>query len=406
MNEGIFSIIDISKRYNIGYSYSLNVAKRLTEIGYVKTSDEHVYSLIQTEQIIDEYVKNHLKELKPIEYDRLGLKDNGDYTLKTKAKKTIKLVPMFICRILFSPLSIIMIIFFAILGIEAKATLEDLIMVCIGSLFVLGVPLNIFYNAIMAQNNHIKFKDFMLRPWFHQRFRYVMEINHLLHKSNIKVLIAGYDKTITNLKSILSSKKNLAKHYADLANNATNENEFYQSINSCLETLKWMTQFEKFNVYSSGANPSLDIKKIEDEMEIYIERFNNKMKSLKTSIAFDSMEGHDFEYFCAELLRKNGFINVEVTQGSGDHGIDVLAEKDGITYAIQCKCYSSNIGNAAVQQAHTGKSLYHRDIAVVMTNQYFTQQAIEEANALGVKLWNRDKVIEMDKYLSSPATAP
>ena len=112
---------------------------------------------------------------------------------------------------------------------------------------------------------------------------------------------------------------------------------------------------------------------------------------------YDSMDGHQFEYFCADVLKKNGFINVEVTQGSGDHGIDVLAEKEGITYAIQCKCYSSNIGNAAVQQAHTGKSLYHKDIAVVMTNRYFTSQATEEANSLGVKLWNRDKLNELLK---------
>lgn len=110
---------------------------------------------------------------------------------------------------------------------------------------------------------------------------------------------------------------------------------------------------------------------------------------------YDYMDGHQFEYFCADILKKNGFTNVVVTQGSGDHGIDVLAEKDDITYAIQCKCYSDNIGNAAVQQAHTGKSLYHKDIAAVMTNRYFTSQAIEEAKTLGVKLWNRDKLNEL-----------
>lgn len=115
------------------------------------------------------------------------------------------------------------------------------------------------------------------------------------------------------------------------------------------------------------------------------------------SLNYDNMEGHDFEYFCAAILRENGFINVEVTQGSGDHGIDVLAEKDDISYAIQCKCYSSNIGNAAVQQAHTGKSLYNKDVAVVMTNQYFTQQAKEEAQTLRVKLWDRDKLNDFIK---------
>lgn len=110
---------------------------------------------------------------------------------------------------------------------------------------------------------------------------------------------------------------------------------------------------------------------------------------------FDNMSGIEFEYSCAEVLRKNGFENIEVTQESGDHGIDILAEKEDITYAIQCKCYSSDIGNAAVQQAYTGTEFYHRDIAVVLTNRYFTPQAIEEAKTLGVKLWDRDKLHKM-----------
>lgn len=129
----------------------------------------------------------------------------------------------------------------------------------------------------------------------------------------------------------------------------------------------------------------------------YDNDYGNKNTAKNNSVYrnFDNMNGHEFEYFCADLLRQNGFSNVEVTKASGDHGIDVLAEKDGITYAVQCKCYSDSIGNSAVQQAHTGKSLYHKDIAVVMTNRYFTPQAMEEAMALGVKTWDRDKLIEL-----------
>jgi hypothetical protein len=59
-----------------------------------------------------------------------------------------------------------------------------------------------------------------------------------------------------------------------------------------------------------------------------------------TDISYiDGMEGHEFEYFCADILEKNGFTNVSVTRGSGDQGVDVLATKDGIKYAIQCKNY-------------------------------------------------------------------
>lgn len=126
-----------------------------------------------------------------------------------------------------------------------------------------------------------------------------------------------------------------------------------------------------------------------------VPNFLKDEESSEQEINIDNMDGHEFEYFCADILRKNGFENVEVTQGSGDHGIDILAEKHEITYAIQCKCYSSDVGNAAVQQAHTGKSIYKKDIAVVLTNRYFTAQAKEEAAALGVKLWDRDKLNSM-----------
>jgi len=103
----------------------------------------------------------------------------------------------------------------------------------------------------------------------------------------------------------------------------------------------------------------------------------------------DLMEGHDFEYFCADLLRKKGFQEVEVTKGSGDYGIDILAEKDGITYGIQCKCYATPVGVKAVQEAYAGKDYYERMVGVVLTNQYFTTPAVEVAKKLKIMLWDR-----------------
>ena len=117
----------------------------------------------------------------------------------------------------------------------------------------------------------------------------------------------------------------------------------------------------------------------------------------ETLLKMDMMDGHQFEYFCADLLKKNGFENVEVTQASGDYGIDILAQKDSVTYAIQCKCYSNNIGNHAVQEAHSGATYYGRMVAVVMTNQYFTPAAKETAERTHVLLWDRDKISQMIK---------
>lgn len=109
----------------------------------------------------------------------------------------------------------------------------------------------------------------------------------------------------------------------------------------------------------------------------------------------DKMDGHAFEHWCADILKKSDFSAVEVTQGSNDQGVDVLAEKDGIKYAIQCKCYTSDLGNTPIQEVNTGKSIYHCHVGVVMTNRHFTAGAKKAAEATGVLLWDREKLIEI-----------
>lgn len=114
---------------------------------------------------------------------------------------------------------------------------------------------------------------------------------------------------------------------------------------------------------------------------------------------YDLMEGHEFEAFCAELLKQCGFQNVEVTRGSGDYGVDILAEKEGITYAIQCKCYNAPVGVKAVQEAYAGRDYYDRMVGAVLTNQYFTQPAMEAAKKLKILLWDRERLESFQAFL-------
>lgn len=113
----------------------------------------------------------------------------------------------------------------------------------------------------------------------------------------------------------------------------------------------------------------------------------------------DAMSEHgiEFEKLTVKLLLANGFNKARTTQGSGDYGIDVIAEKDGVTYAIQCKCYSGSVGNKAVQEAFSGKAYYNCMVAVVFTNNHYTAAAIETARVTNVMLWDREKLIEFLK---------
>ena len=103
---GELSIRDVSERYNLGFQYARNIVNRLDEIGYIKKKKGYRYGIIQPEHEIDHYIKSHLSELRPAEYDELGIKDNGEHTLRSKlglnlANEKMSL-PLFIRRILFS----------------------------------------------------------------------------------------------------------------------------------------------------------------------------------------------------------------------------------------------------------------------------------------------------------------
>ncbi len=113
------------------------------------------------------------------------------------------------------------------------------------------------------------------------------------------------------------------------------------------------------------------------------------------AMTVDDMEGHDFEYYCAQILRSNGFEDVQVTRGSGDFGADILASKDGVTYAVQCKCYDWPVGVPAVQEVFAGRAFYDRMVGAVMTNQTFTRPARTLADKLNVLLWDRDVLASM-----------
>ncbi|MBC6445230.1 MAG: restriction endonuclease [Alphaproteobacteria bacterium GM202ARS2] len=121
--------------------------------------------------------------------------------------------------------------------------------------------------------------------------------------------------------------------------------------------------------------------------------------------------GHAFEAWCAARLQEAGW-RAEVTGRSGDDGIDVIARKDGVGVGLQCKRYSSAVGNRAVQEAHTGKSMHRLDHAAVVSTAGYTTSAEATAKRTGVLLLSeRDlpKLAERlglkDKTARQPALA-
>lgn len=109
------------------------------------------------------------------------------------------------------------------------------------------------------------------------------------------------------------------------------------------------------------------------------------------------LDGPEFEAYVALVLADNGFRHVQITKGSGDQGVDILCERNGRSYAIQCKNYDGAVGNFAVQEAYAGAEFYGYDVPVVICPGTFTRGAIELAESTGVTLWDGERLSRMMK---------
>lgn len=199
-----------------------------------------------------------------------------------------------------------------------------------------------------------------------------------------------------NYKSALNSKPTVLLSELETTKTESINNAIRRSAAHCRDlTRKHNSSFAeilKDDIYSYRG-------RLNDENMAVYEDCYKSVESLAQVVGtideVDIMSGNDFEHWCADLLAHNGFSNVIVTQASGDQGVDVTATKGGVKYAVQCKCYSSDLGNTPVQEVYAGKAMYECQVGIVMTNRYFTAGAKTLAAKTGVLLWDRDKLIEL-----------
>lgn len=103
----------------------------------------------------------------------------------------------------------------------------------------------------------------------------------------------------------------------------------------------------------------------------------------------DALSGWEFERWLEGFFERLGF-QVERTPSRGDFGADLIVTWNGTRTAVQAKSGHWNAGVAAVQQVVAARAFYGCERAMVVTNQYFTREAVVLAEANGVILRSRD----------------
>lgn len=130
----------------------------------------------------------------------------------------------------------------------------------------------------------------------------------------------------------------------------------------------------------------------------------NEQQIESAALFAGNMSPAEFETACADALAKSGWAARTVGQ-TGDQGADVIATKSingrEVKAILQCKLYSSPVGNAAVQEVFSAKQHYYADMAAVVTNQSFTRSAKELSNTTGVILLHHDDLSDFDNLITN-----
>ena len=133
--------------------------------------------------------------------------------------------------------------------------------------------------------------------------------------------------------------------------------------------------------------------KLEEPMLVVLD--NKEVDELITDYKkIDKLTGTEFEEFCASLLRISGYDEVIVTPPVDDGGRDIIATKDGIQTDIEAKRWAitgteGGTNQVGINELKKFNSSVKGERKVFITSTYYTQQAHEYAETVGIELIDR-----------------
>ncbi|PCI24029.1 hypothetical protein COB57_06140 [Candidatus Peregrinibacteria bacterium] len=116
----------------------------------------------------------------------------------------------------------------------------------------------------------------------------------------------------------------------------------------------------------------------------------------KTMSELRKMDPFEFEHYVGNLLMKHGF-QVQVTQGSGDFGADIMASKKGKKYIVQVKRYAkyNKVSSPEMQKFLGSMKIYGVDHGIFVCTSAYTSDAMKIADTHKIHLVDEVKLGKM-----------
>jgi restriction system protein len=168
---------------------------------------------------------------------------------------------------------------------------------------------------------------------------------------------------------------------------------------------KWNEHVNGF--LANNAQPALsevNRTRLKKDWNLAVQRVNERTaEALALSPATVSftkeLSPSEYEGFCAHELRQAGWA-VQQTPIVGDQGVDLIAEKNGMRVAVQCKLYSKAVGNKAVQEIAAGRVHHRTAYGAVVSNSRFTEAAKALASSNRICLLHHKDLSRLEDFLA------
>lgn len=248
------------------------------------------------------------------------------------------------------------------------------------------------------EDGKTKYKDVALILW---------EVTAIADKENMPMDISYEDSEQTIVNKLLSAtniieEDSITDGYLRRINNG--DTTVYSDLKSLGDILMRISMTEPYFGEKIEAAQPKDVSRFTASVfMIFSVMYNNHARANPKRphpVAFTDNDPYKYEEYIKALLMNEGF-NAKRTKGSGDFGVDVIASRKGVTYAIQCKLYNHTVGAKAVQEIAVGRIHYGTDFAIVVSDNSYTNAAKSLAQSTGVILAHHNDLIHKIETLEN-----
>jgi restriction system protein len=196
-------------------------------------------------------------------------------------------------------------------------------------------------------------------------------------------------ENMDRLDSLIYSRLNnilIPKEAQTIENNIRNECHRIEQKLRTLSKNKQDLVLRRYNEITGNYNTKLDAIREKERKSIDL---NKKVASL-----FE-LNPREFEEYITELFKLLGYEKVTLTPQMNDKGIDILMEKNGKRYGVQCKRHKGIIGSPAIQSFLGAMQHAQTSHGFFVTTSTFSLEAEKMASQHPIELVDSIKLAQM-----------